>query len=148
MPRRMKPQVNLSENKIPECSRTTLCEAINTTKLNESPAFKELCGKLRELNRCMLFSKKTIGTVRDMMIEDGKLEYYINDLITLYAYIAMDITCTATSITGVYRRLYSSYILSDIKDIGMPSHNLVEKGPDPLYELLAGICCHNPLNLK
>jgi len=148
MPRRMKPRVNLAENKIPECSRTTLCEAINATKLNESPAFKELCGKLRELNRCMLFSKKTIGTVRDMMIEDGKLEYYLNDLITLYAHISMDITHTATSITEVYERLYSSYILSDIKDVAMPGCSSAGKQPDTLYELLAGICCHNPLNLK
>jgi len=126
-----------------------LLNAISATKLNDSKVFKELCGRLRDINRCALYSRKGREVIKSIVMEDGKYEDYLNELLTLYAYLNTQ-TEDSLEMHEVYNGFFRSELLTDVRKLlctGLPSPNYTPDRDD-LYNLIVALCCFNPLQLS
>jgi len=129
-----------------------LLNAISATKLNDSKVFKELCGRLRDINRCALYSRKGKEVIKSIVMEDGKYEDYLNELLTLYAYLNTQ-TEDSLEMHEVYNSFFRSELLTDVRKllcVGLPeTPSLKYKTTrDDLYNLIVALCCFNPLQLS
>jgi len=118
-------------------SRNEIKNALNATEVLEDNHFKKFVRDIREINSHMIFSAEGRDRVKEILYGDS-FDEIIGSLFRLC--VELEECKKSQPAYGLFKDIYSSDLLDDIKHIGLPGHRDIKSHKDRsdrLYEVIA-----------